>query len=102
MTHHPARPKRLLFTSTEAAEMLGIGSKTLRAHCLAGEIGFVITGKRTRKFTVGDIDEFIKNQSYAPYSALRAKTARISAAPSRSREYDFMAAHAKRKKQKRR
>ena len=44
--------KRLLFSMAEAAYMLNIGIKTLRGHCLAGEIRFVLTGKRTRKFTV--------------------------------------------------
>ncbi len=36
---------RLLHSMAEAAETLGICKKTLRAHCVAREIRFVLTGK---------------------------------------------------------
>jgi excisionase family DNA binding protein len=54
------KPPRILFDMDEAAEMLGISTRTLLTHVAAGELRFVLIGKRTRKFTERDIRDFIE------------------------------------------
>ena len=54
------KPGRILLNMEEAAEMLGISSRTLLTHVAAGELRYVLIGKRTRKFTERDIRDFIE------------------------------------------
>ncbi len=81
---------RLLYSMAEAAEQLDISIKTLRAHCNAREIRYVLVGKRTRKFTDGDLQEFIENRRELCPSTSR-KTRLTGTSISRSRVYDFTA-----------
>lgn len=52
----------LLLTMDQAAEALGMCRRTLLAHVRAGDIRFVLIGKRTRKFAQSDLAEFIERQ----------------------------------------
>jgi len=70
--------------------MLNMEVRTLRRHCLKGEIRFVLTGKRTRQFTPADIDEFIKKRT-AECPSESPQAQRVGTTISRSTVYDFMA-----------
>jgi hypothetical protein len=56
-----------LLTAAQAAAKLNCSIKTLLAHVDAGELKYVTIGRGTKrprkKFTVGDLDEFIANQT---------------------------------------
>ncbi len=91
---------RLLYSMSETAEDLDMSIKTLRAHCVAGEIRFVLVGKRTRKFTDGDKQEFIEKRRQLCPSTNR-KTPRTGTSISNSRVYDFTARRARRTRGKR-
>ena len=91
---------RLLYSMIETAEELGISVKTLREHCVAGEIRFVLVGKRTRKFTDGDKQEFIEKRRQLCPSTSR-KTPRTGTLTSNSQVYDFTARREQRSRGKR-
>ncbi len=91
---------RLLYSMKEGAVMLNSSIKTVRALCDAGELKFVLMGKRTRKLTLGDIEEYIeKRKQLCPYTSRKA--ARTGITISNSRVYDFTALRERRAKQKR-
>ena len=94
MTH-----ARRLMSMAKAADELDIGVKTLRGHCDAGEIRFVRVGKRTRKFTPGDLEEFIESRR-AECPSTDRKTRRTGTLTSNSRVYDFMALREQRTSQR--
>jgi excisionase family DNA binding protein len=83
----PRRPKRLLYSQTETAELLNMSVKTLVEYVLAGELRYVLVGKR-RRFAQTDLDQFIDNrrqQDWAPASRatlVRPHGTRRSKAPS--------------------
>ncbi len=54
------KPKRLLYTLSEAAEMLSLSDKSLRQYVRNGQIGFVFLGKRV-KFTETDLNQFVES-----------------------------------------
>ena len=91
---------RLLSGMAKTAEELDISVKTLRAHCVAGEIRFVLVGKRTRKFTDGDKQEFIEKRRQLCPSTNR-KTPLTGTLTSSSRVYDFTARRARQTRGKR-
>lgn len=86
--------KRILFTQDEAAEMLGISTRTLVSHVTAGDLRYVLIGKRTRKFTERDIQDFIEAQRQC--QSIVRKTARTGTLTLLSREPGFMEARARR------
>ncbi len=88
------KPQRLLFTMDEAAEMLGISTRTLLAHVTAGDLRYVLIGKRTRKFTQSDIDAFIEARRQC--QSIVRKTARTGTLTLLSREPGFMEARGQR------
>ena len=90
---------RVLLTMEETAEMLGICTKTLRAHVAAGDIRYVLVGKRTRKFTQSDINAFIEDRREC-HSTDR-KSLRTGTTTSRSKVYDFMAQRERRIEERR-
>jgi excisionase family DNA binding protein len=97
MTQDPdkaVKSKRILFDMAETAEMLGISTRTLLGHVTAGELRYVLIGKRTRKFTQRDIEDFIEARRQCQ-STVR-KTPRTSTLISLSGERGFMAARARR------
>lgn len=55
---------KLLFNAIEAAELLGIGESTVRAHWAAGELGYVRLGKG-RKVTLTELERFIASREEA-------------------------------------
>ena len=55
--------ERRLISELEACAALGVCRKTLLAHVRAGEIRYVLTGKRTRKYRSRDLNDFIERQS---------------------------------------
>ncbi len=52
---------RLLLSQAEAAEALGVSVKALRREVKAGNLRFILIGKR-RKFVVRDLEEFIDSK----------------------------------------
>jgi excisionase family DNA binding protein len=86
--------RRLLYTMDEAAEMLGISTRTLVGHVTAGDLRYVLIGKRTRKFTQADIDAFIESRRQC--QSIVRKTARTGTLTLLSREPGFMEARARR------
>ena len=88
------RPARILFDMEETAEMLGISTRTLVAHINAGDIRYVLLGKRTRKFTQADIDAFIEARRQCP--SIAPKIRRTGTLTSLSTVGGFMAARAQR------
>lgn len=94
-TPDPAvKTKRILFDTAETAEMLGISTRTLLGHVTAGELRYVLIGKRTRKFTQRDIDDFIEARKQCQ-STVR-KTRRTSTLISLSGAPGFMEARERR------
>jgi excisionase family DNA binding protein len=87
--------KRILYTMDETAEMLGISTRTLLGHVNAGDVRYVLIGKRTRKFTQRDIDEFIEARRQCP--STNQKPARTGTMILLSRERGFMAAREQRR-----
>lgn len=57
-----ATPERLLWTMAETAQSLGISAKTLLPIVRAGDIRFIIIGRR-RMFTPDDVRDFIRRQT---------------------------------------
>jgi excisionase family DNA binding protein len=88
------KPQRLLFDMEETAEMLGISTRTLVAHVNAGDIRYVLIGKRTRKFTQADIDAFIEAKRQCP--SIAPKIRRTGTLTSLSTVGGFMAQRAQR------
>ena len=62
-----SKPERLLYSKSEAADMLGISRKTLLAEVRKGNLRFVRIGAR-RMFAPSDLEEFIerKRQGWSP------------------------------------
>ncbi len=58
--HEPAPAPRPLHTFQGVCKILNVSPKTLRGHVRAGDIRFLIVGKRQRRFTDEDINEFIQ------------------------------------------
>lgn len=87
--------KRILFTMEETAEMLGISTRTLLGHVNAGDLRYVLIGKRTRKFTQRDVDDFIEARKRCP--STNQKPARSGTMILLSREPGFMAAREQRR-----
>ena len=54
--------ERRLLSELDACKELDLCRKTLLAHVRAGEIRYVITGKRTRKYRPRDLDDFLDRQ----------------------------------------
>ncbi len=90
---------KLLVGMEEAAQMLDISVKTLRGHCNAREIRFVLTGKRTRKFAANDLEEFIESRR-AECPSTNRKTPQTGTLISKSKVYDFMALREQRTRQR--
>jgi excisionase family DNA binding protein len=89
---------RLLLSIEEAADLLDISSKTLRRHVAAGEIPYVLIGRRTRKFAQQDLDAFIarRRRQEEPCPSTSRKGRRGGTMTSSSGVFDFMAARAQR------
>ncbi len=76
--------------------MLGISIKSLRNHVHASRIRFVLVGAR-RKFTEGDVQEFIQRcREAVPASDASKTTHRVSRRTSSTPVYDFTTARAER------
>ncbi len=54
--------ERRLLSELAACKELDLCRKTLLAHVRAGEIRYVLTGKRTRKYRPRDLDDFLDRQ----------------------------------------
>ncbi len=69
-----------LLTPTQAAELLGISTKTLREHVRSGEIAVISTGcgmKRPRvAYAASDIQDFINRRRTRLCQSTNTKTAR--------------------------
>lgn len=64
---------RLLYTTAEALQMLGIKSeKTLNKHIRMGQLRYVLIG-RSRRFDPADLREFIE-RSKVPWPSISATT----------------------------
>jgi len=84
---------RLLVPPKEAAEMLDISVKTLRALTDDGQIKYVLVGAR-RKYEPDDLKEFIQRGKACPSTGRRSR--RTGTMTSKSRVYDFTAARERR------
>src|SRR4051794_5423478 len=88
-------PRRLLYSQREAAELLNMHVKRLVERVRAGELRYVLDGKR-RKFTEGDLAAYIDRQreqtpaetpegeGARPWGSTRDRTRRSSGGRSRS------------------
>ncbi|MCH8998980.1 MAG: helix-turn-helix domain-containing protein [Proteobacteria bacterium] len=92
---------RLLYNMAEAAKKLNICKKTLLSHVRAGEIRYILTGKRTRQFADSDLQEFIEQQRKTLCPSTSRKTPRTGTLTSSSRVYDFTARREQRSRPKR-
>ena len=52
-----------LYSELETCEQPGICRKTLKDHVRAGDIRYVLIGKRTRKYKPRDLEDFIDKQT---------------------------------------
>lgn len=93
----PAPEPPLLMSESRAREMLGCGAKVFRQHVLAGDIEFVLVGKR-RRFRLSALNNFIDRQT-CQYTSQRSLHSSITT--SKSTGFDFMEARALRQKKKR-
>ncbi len=91
-----ASHRRLLYSINEAAEMLGIGVRTLRNHVSAGDIQYVLVGKRTKKFEESDLKKFIESRKELLCPSTSRKVRRTDTTTSGSRVFDFTAAREQR------
>lgn len=72
--------RRLVFTSSQAAEYLGVSLATIRRWTDAGHIGCYRTPGGQRRFSRGQLDEFISSMQHdAPStSAAQGGHARVA------------------------
>jgi hypothetical protein len=99
--HEEDRP--LLMSMAKAARRLDICSSTLQAHVAAGDIPYVLIGRRTKKFRPEDLELFIEHRrrQEVPCPSTSRRESRTITTTSSSGAYDFMAARARRTEQRR-
>jgi excisionase family DNA binding protein len=94
-----------LLTPAEAANLLGISVRTLRAHVRSGELAFINVGRgQVRKhiaFTRQDLEDFIKSRRMRQGAAEPVRRA-MRARQAEPIGLDFAALRAKRKEERRR
>jgi excisionase family DNA binding protein len=87
------RNPRQLYSLDDAAEILAVSKTTLKREIAAGNLPFILVGKR-RKIDAGDLERYIDQRRRR---VELPQIARPGGAVRRSPVYDFEAAHAKRK-----
>lgn len=64
--------RRLVFTSSQAAEYLGVSLATIRRWTDAGHVGCYRTPGGQRRFSRAQLDEFISSMSHEAHEDLAA------------------------------
>ncbi|WP_409530316.1 helix-turn-helix domain-containing protein [Shinella sp.] len=84
-----------LLTPDQAAQLLTISTKTLRAHVKAGEIAFIPTGRGEKRVRMGfarkDILDFIESRRKRECPSISQPKARITHTTSSSKVVAFSA-----------
>jgi hypothetical protein len=98
--HEEDRP--LLMSMTKAARRLDICGATLQAHVAAGDIPYVLIGRRTKKFKPEDLEIFIerRRRQEAQCPSTSRRESRTTTTTLSSGAYDFTAARARRTEQR--
>ncbi|MGO1077660.1 hypothetical protein [Inquilinus sp. CA228] len=99
----PEPDRRLLMSMAAAAERLDMCIKTLKMHVAAGDIPYVLVGRRTKKFESRDLQTFIdrRRRQEAPCPSTSRKASHTTTTTSSSRVYDFTALRERRARQRR-
>ena len=87
----PSMVERLLLSIDEGAELIGTSGKTLRRHIAAGDIRYVLIGKRTKKLTRPDIEEFIDKRRRGGCLSIDRKNPRTTSTTSSGKVVGFTA-----------